>query len=1696
MISVGGLGEMEPGITGGHMASAVVAPLVQRLFARRDAELADRPARLTELVAFRGERRTLSDEDVLEICGKLVEHGWGEERPDGPLSADERAAGALALAHALSALADLDMDDVEAVRLEHRELAYLLASNPGWRRGVEWARGSAETPQTLLAVVCLHIQHLWCRQSPYVTRTLADRARSVARLVEKEDELHQDQVYEHRYLRAVAMRHSRLTLFGADLPPELSSWPLDRAYVSLRAEGTEAGHRVRMSAEGLLETHQRVFLRGAAGSGKTTLVWALASAAVRNGFGPRCEYLRGRIPFVLSLRSLRGDALPTPEQLIAHTAPVRGKTPAGWASRVLDAGRALVLIDGVDEAPHGLHESLRVWISNLVRIHPENLYLVTARSSATPDDWLASAGFVERDLLPLQESDVARFIRTWHAAVDPADSDPAEAQHLIDMVDSRRDFPWPVTNPLLCALMCAAHMGRGAFLTQRQTDLYEAALSMLLSRRDRERGIGASDGVISERHLAVFLKVLAYWLIRNGREGMPRGTALNLIATRLPTVHLTKPSEEILRQLVVRSGFLYESTGDLISFPHTAFRDYLVAQAAVEGGDFGELGFHALDDAWWDVICHAVAVARPHERADLLTYLVERGDAEPRRVDRTRIYALAARAMQRADELAPHVRGAVESRLASVLPPHTVDEARALELMGRAVFALLPRPEDTSAEQAKAVVAMAHRIGGAGSEEVVRRFGVRIVLPPTAEPDVIATLPDRSPRGPEIPDGAKTLAIALSVATRIEPELIRAVRLRVFPRLDAGDEADLWFSHWVAARTRRAMALRPELLPELRAELARRLADSAPDDPIRTVGEVIAEVHAQLSPALLMEERVNWIDVSPELDRADALEDALRPALRALVAERRDGIADWLAGAWKRLPESARNTVTGWQLVTSAAHRVPDLRLAPVAAPERLSSTDVAVLVDVVPEVALPVRRLDGQLLLGSVTGTGTVAIPVPDTQPRLVEVLLGDGGPVRAVTVPADEVRTVEVGDGPVRLRTPGGAVYELLPGVDAELMPEAECQPPGRTGGDRGESAGPLRPEGMLLRASAREVAAMVAADALGTQMERAYARVHTRSPQPFQRRFWERSLAALVDLLIDAGLAEAELLLEYTLPSTNACVDAVIAGWHPGTGEPSYVVVELTGWSSASALEGDPARCVVGGFRRPRLHPVTRVQSYCGYFAAHHAALASHPWRVRGMAYLFNAGEFAIADLRQLPGSEQGAMFTTEGRGAAVDFLRSFLGPEPGAAAADELLSAPPRSLPGVLSLVEPAVLGRSETVLLDEQRVALAEVLHLVRRAYRADHKEVVVVTGGPGSGKTAIALSLLGELRQQGLQVRFASGSRALVEALRRAADSADRRARDLFTYFNAFMALDRNELDVLLCDEAQDIRETSAGRYTPRRLRTGERSQTEELMDAARVPVFLLDESQAVAPAAVGSHAMIASAAEARGLHVRHVDLTGLFRHGGSRRYADWVDALLKPAGPGLTWAPDEGRYTVLVADAPARMEEFLRQRLEQGYTSCLTAGFCWPVTTQQKGAHPAADVQIGDWHRPWQSAASPAAGVPSGAERPMEPAGLDQVSAVYNVQGLEFDWCGVIFGPDLVWRGDRWIVDRSASRQPVYRVRDATDAEVHRLVRNTYRILLTRGVHGTVVYSTDPETRERLRQLAPSLSGEFQEWHRGSQGH
>ncbi|MET8730590.1 DUF2075 domain-containing protein [Streptomyces parvus] len=658
------------------------------------------------------------------------------------------------------------------------------------------------------------------------------------------------------------------------------------------------------------------------------------------------------------------------------------------------------------------------------------------------------------------------------------------------------------------------------------------------------------------------------------------------------------------------------------------------------------------------------------------------------------------------------------------------------------------------------------------------------------------------------------------------------------------------------------------------------------------------------------------------------------------------------------------------------------------------------------------------------------------------------------------------------------------------------------------------------MLLQLSAAELGRLIEARAgsaylpLTEQLIQEHSRIKGGDPSQGDIASWNNSLPVVVKALLDCGLGEVEVQIEVDLPHTNSAVDLVLCGQQPGTATDSYLAVELKQVRHATVDPLCPIAVDLGfGDGKNKLHPVRQVQRYCEYMLRYLPHLRQNEDQLTGVALLHNARDADVEALFDLSETNHGFLYTLDDLARFRRALTSKFTPASGKQAASALKQARQDPLLKVTDVARQRSVVGGGLTLLDEQYVAVDRITrHLEKTAHftgfnvglfydaKAAHshapdpgaKRVYILRGGPGSGKSAVALELQRALGIKGREAVLASGSHAYTETLREIMQSTARRGRTadkrraavkLYRYFNSFNQTPPNSIDVLICDEAHRMRRSSTYRWTPKELRDDDRPQATEVISAARVPIFLLDDHQSIRPDEVGTAIYLKELAESMGCDVEVTDLEGTFRAGGSKRYQRWVQQLLGlDASDPVAWRPD-GRMTLAVADSPGQMEQFIRARHVDNATARITAGFCWPWSNPD-GNRLVDDVRISDWRRPWN--VKPEHSVPDAPRSDLwstDRRGIDQIGCVYTAQTFEYDWNGVIIGPDLLFRGGKFTVDRSASCDPAFRG-PVDDAIVTRCVLNAYHVLLTRGVVGTLVYAVDPATHNELRRLIPGTIG------------
>ena len=580
----------------------------------------------------------------------------------------------------------------------------------------------------------------------------------------------------------------------------------------------------------------------------------------------------------------------------------------------------------------------------------------------------------------------------------------------------------------------------------------------------------------------------------------------------------------------------------------------------------------------------------------------------------------------------------------------------------------------------------------------------------------------------------------------------------------------------------------------------------------------------------------------------------------------------------------------------------------------------------------------------------------------------------------------------------------------------------------------------------------------------------------PGPSEVVSWQNSLTALALLVDQAELNDHGVILEYQLGNTSRRLDALLTG-HDDDAE-NAVIVELKQWGETATSNADG--CVetfVGGRLRPVPHPSIQVGQYQQWLIDNHTAFYEDGIGLEGVSFLHNmlydpAEELFAPKHAAYLGTNP--IFTGDRTDALAAFLNERLSDGEGETVMAKVLESRYRPSKKLLDHTAEMVAGQQEFILLDEQYVVFESVLAAAREGFHGTHKTVMLVKGGPGTGKSVIALHLVGRLAKDGYNAQHATGSKAFTENMRRI---VGKRARAQFAYFNQFGNADANDIDVLILDEAHRLRKTSAHRFQPKAQRT-DLAQVDELVRSAKTSVFFIDDLQAVRPDEVGSTDLIRDAALRNAADIQEFELETQFRCAGSKGFVNWVDNTLgldETANP--LWDGSEG-FDFQIVDSVEQLDAMIRSKADEGHTARLVAGFCWPWSNPLDDGSLVPDVKVGAWQMPWNAksdAGRLADGIPQERFWASDPRGINQVGCIYTAQGFEFDYVGVIFGRDLRWdpASESWVADPGSSHDSM--VKRAKGVEFLELVKRTYRILLTRGMKGCYVYFEDRPTGDHM---------------------
>ena len=378
------------------------------------------------------------------------------------------------------------------------------------------------------------------------------------------------------------------------------------------------------------------------------------------------------------------------------------------------------------------------------------------------------------------------------------------------------------------------------------------------------------------------------------------------------------------------------------------------------------------------------------------------------------------------------------------------------------------------------------------------------------------------------------------------------------------------------------------------------------------------------------------------------------------------------------------------------------------------------------------------------------------------------------------------------------------------------------------------------------------------------------------------------------------------------------------------------------------------------------------------------------------------------------------------------------------------------------------------LIDDQKVVFERIMELSRYCEKDEKKRVLIATGGPGTGKTVIAINLLARLTQEGVFVQYCSKNSAprTVYAKKLKGNRTKSCIDNMFKGSGSYVDAPENAVGAILADEAHRLNEKS-GLYSNQGI-----NQIYEIIRAARLSVFFIDESQRVTVKDIGSVGEIKHWATVNNATVYEEELSSQFRCNGSDGYLAWLDDVLEIRET-ANYNFENIDYEFVVFDSPQEMQQKVIERNENSNKSRILAGYCWDWPKSGRSDTTIHEIKIGDFEISWN--------LDGGEAFAISPTSINEVGCIHTTQGLEFEYVGVIIGDDLRYEDGHLVTDytkRAKTDQSIKglkKIEKENPNRAHQLadeiIKNTYRTLMTRGMKGCYVYATNPELRDYLKE-------------------
>ncbi len=568
------------------------------------------------------------------------------------------------------------------------------------------------------------------------------------------------------------------------------------------------------------------------------------------------------------------------------------------------------------------------------------------------------------------------------------------------------------------------------------------------------------------------------------------------------------------------------------------------------------------------------------------------------------------------------------------------------------------------------------------------------------------------------------------------------------------------------------------------------------------------------------------------------------------------------------------------------------------------------------------------------------------------------------------------------------------------------------------------------------------------------------------------WRNSMQFMNNVVNTAEIPDdAGVAIEFQISQTSKRIDFILTGQDENKND-QVMLIELKQWSTSEMTDRDGlVRTYVGGGMREVSHPSYQVWSYASLINGFNETVYTENITLNPCAYLHNyTSDNVINNIFYQDYIDKAPLFLKQDTFKLREFIKKFVRYGDATKIMFRIEKGRIRPSKNLADNLASMLKGNQEFLMIDDQKVVYENAMALAKRAGEGN-KQVLIVEGGPGTGKSVVAINLLVQLTKLGLLTQYVTKNaapRAVYEA-RLKGDFRKSEISNFFTGSGAFTGSNPNIYDALIVDEAHRLNAKS-GMFK----NLGE-NQIKEIIDSTKFSVFFIDENQKVTLNDIGRKEEIIAWAKKGNAKVTELQLESQFRCNGSDGYLAWLDNILQirsTANIDLKGID----YDFRVLDSPAKLRDLIFEKNKINNKARLVAGYCWDWISKNGSKEKDIVFEEYDFAMQWNLSVD-------GPKWIIEPNSVNEIGCIHTCQGLEVDYIGVIIGDDFIVRDGKVIVSADKRSKNDSSVRgykammrsnpEATQKLLDDIIKNTYRTLMTRGMKGCYVYCVDEETGE-----------------------